>query len=48
MFKFWSMLIRLIRFSKGCTYLTLKPCVPESVSLDVGGRGNPFGPTINE
>ena len=26
-----------------CTYLTVNPCVPESVSVDVGG-GNQFAP----
>ena len=38
---------KISQIYKGCTYLTLNPCVPDSVSAEVGG-GNPIGPIIYE
>ena len=39
--------VQKITLFEDCTYLTLNPCVPDSVSVDVG-EGHPIGPIIYE
>ena len=38
--------VHKITLFEDCTYLSLNPCVPDSVSVDVGG--DPIGPIIYE